>query len=67
MNERLIELQKQAYQFADRNTQEGDNQFATIQLGKFAELLIEDCKMICRRNHRSDICDDIAKHFRSSQ
>lgn len=42
MNERIIELQKQAYQFADRNTREGDNQFATIQLGKFAELLIEE-------------------------
>ena len=43
MNERLLALQKQAYAYADKHTQEGDNQFAMIQLGKFAELIIQEC------------------------
>ena len=47
MNERIIELQQQAYRFADRNTREGDNQFATVQLGKFAELIIAKCIEKC--------------------
>ena len=43
MNERLLALQKQAYAYADKHTQEGDNQFAMIQLGKFAELIVQEC------------------------
>jgi hypothetical protein len=42
MNERLQELKSQAYQYADRNTQDGDNRFATLQLEKFAELIIKE-------------------------
>ena len=43
MNERILALQKQAYAYADKHTQEGDNQFAMIQLGKFAELIVQEC------------------------
>lgn len=49
MNERIKELKSQAYQYADRNTQDGDNRFATLQLEKFAELIIQDAINMMRQ------------------
>lgn len=30
---------------------------------KFAEYVLAECKMICTKNHRSDIYDDIHRNF----
>ena len=71
MNERLLALQKQAYAYADKHTQEGDNQFAMIQLGKFAELIVAECADIAKHHVMNistyadaDFVDEqIKKHF----
>lgn len=62
MNERLLALQKQAYAYADKHTQEGDNQFAMIQLGKFAELIVQECADIAMREDH-DPAECIKRHF----
>lgn len=74
MNERLLALQKQAYAYADKHTQEGDNQFAMIQLGKFAELIVRECVKLQYKNvvvggvsdynrGRRELAEEISKHF----
>jgi ABC-type amino acid transport substrate-binding protein len=77
MNERLLALQKQAYAYADKNTQEGDNQFAMIQLGKFAELIVQECIRVSDDLYQGserldagtvhyydvDVGEELAKHF----
>lgn len=40
MNEQLQELASQSWHYADKQTHEGDNRFASIQLEEFAKLII---------------------------
>jgi hypothetical protein len=66
MNERTTELKSQAYQYADRNTQDGDNMFATLQLEKFAELIVRECAELATAeyNKRGAIHgDDLLTYF----
>ena len=55
MNNRIEELKRQAYQYADRNSQDGDNNFGNRQLDKFAELIVLECMGLFAPGPKEDL------------
>ena len=43
MNERIKELAKQAWQYADQHSQDGDGTHGWLYRDKFAELIVREC------------------------
>lgn len=62
MNERTIELYKDALRFAYDSTQPGEplHVIDTLAIGKFAELIVSECALQC---HNNDDMDRILEHF----
>ena len=54
MNNRIEELSRIAYQYAESNSQDGDNRHGQLYRDKFAELIIDDCAMLVDTHDRSD-------------
>jgi hypothetical protein len=46
MNERIQELSREAWEYADKHTQDGDGNFGMVHTYKFAELLLEDVRNV---------------------
>jgi hypothetical protein len=72
MNERAIELYKDALRFAYDNTKPTDNSHVvnTLAVGKFAELIIKECSELTLDFHNDehyrgwvDYREEIRKHF----
>lgn len=47
MNEQLKQFATQAWNYANKNSQEGDGLFGNLQLSKFAELIVKECMTMC--------------------
>jgi len=45
MNKRIKELAKQAWQYANNNSRDGDDTHGWLYRDKFAELLVRECAM----------------------
>ena len=66
MNERIKELANQAWEYAHRNSQDGDGQFGWLYRDKFAELIIRECCDIfveLRTRPAELAVKDVKKHF----
>ena len=65
MNAQIRKLKDEAYEYADRHTVEGDNNFNTVYVDKFAELLILECAKISEDNfhHGSAGARAMKDHF----
>jgi hypothetical protein len=68
MNERMIELYKQAQEFAYKNISEeywNTDNFHAIVSGKFAELIVKECakRVDYWESRQGEHTDDILKHF----
>jgi hypothetical protein len=69
MSEKIEELAKIAWEYADRHSQDGDGKFGHLHRDKFAELIIDECLNII--DAASGVGDDdviqierdIARHF----
>ena len=49
MNDRIKELASQAWEYADRNSQDGDGRHGGLYRDKFAELIVEDTIKIMKQ------------------
>ena len=67
MNEQLKQFATQAWNYANKNSQEGDGLFGNLQLSKFAELIVKECAKIATDHHENDECGHpgtkIENHF----
>lgn len=61
MNERIRELSKQAWEWAEQQDyKDGLDEFSDILEQKFAELIVKECALQCVHNEDMDL---IEKHF----
>lgn len=67
MNEQLKQFATQAWNYANKNSQEGDGLFGNLQLSKFAELIVQECASIADKNQADNmnwnIAEILRKHF----
>jgi hypothetical protein len=54
MNERIKELAREAWEYADKHTQDGDGNFGMVHTYKLIELTMQECMKL---NH-SILCED---------
>ena len=66
MNEQIKELSKQAWEYAERNTQDGDGRHGGLYRDKFAELIVRECIQVAVKADNDDreyAWYAIQKHF----
>lgn len=50
MNEQLKQFAAEAWNYANKNSQDGDSLFGNLQLSKFSELIIKECARVAFEN-----------------
>ena len=65
MNERIKELSKQAWEWAEQQEyKDATQEFSDILEQKFAELIIQECSRVAKLEVGTNrVCDAIEKHF----
>jgi hypothetical protein len=69
MNERIKELSKQAWEWAEQQEyKDATQEFSDILEQKFAELIIQECSRVAKLEVGTNrVCDAIEKHFGVSE
>lgn len=63
MNERIVELAKQAKEYADEQNELYGVDFSTEYNAKFAELIVWECANVAADHEALDIYEEIREHF----
>jgi len=68
MNERIRELARQAWRYADDNSRDGDETHGWLYRDKFAELIVKETMQVVANNLPQntylDVADAVIQHFK---